>query len=272
MTRIKRGLRRASLGAAVVGVAWLSFATAASAFSFVNGDVILTFVKGGSEVIVDVGQAPTGATGVSFDPGSLAGILPSTFGGTLTGADWTALAVRNPDLTTSNTSAGPVPAYNIIISTTQDVNQVGYNDIGNAQAALSPANGGTAWFQMLKQIGAANGGSILTNTANELVISASLLQSYTGNVGFGTDKVANNLPITTSAIFGPVTPGTPQTESMPLYELIQNLTEDPFGSGNFNLGVTVKSLGSIAAIPEPGTVLLVGAGLLGLARFGRRRA
>ena len=272
MTQLKRELRRALLGAAVVGVAWLSAATSASAFSFVNGDLILTFVKGGNEVIVNEGQAPTGATGVTFDPGALASILPSSFGGTLVGADWTALGVRAPDLMTSNTSAGPINAYNIIMTTTKDPTLVDYNSLGAAQAVISPAGGATGWFQMLKQIGAANGGTILTNNASQLVISTALLQSYTGNVGFGTDKVANNLPITTSAIFGPVTPGTPQTESMPLYELIQNLTEDPFGSGNFNLGVTVKSLGSIAAIPEPGTVLLVGAGLLGLARFGRRRA
>jgi hypothetical protein len=100
------------------------------------------------------------------------------------------------------------------------------------------------------------------------VISTALLQSYSGNLGLGTDEVGNTLPISTSAIFGT---GANQTESLPLYELIQNLTETPLGSGNFNFLVTVNRLGSIAPIPEPGTVLLVGAGLLGLARFGRRR-
>jgi len=270
MSRFKYGLRRALLGAAVASGAWLASATSASAFSYANGDLILVFVNKGFEVIVNEGQTPTGPTGVSFDPSQLTGILPSTWSGTLVGADWTALSVRNPDLTTNNTSAGPVSALNLILSTTQNVNQVGYLDIGNAQPVLSPAGGGTGWFQMLKQIGAANGGDILRNTANQLVISSALStgQSYLNNVGFGTDTVGNTLPITTSAIFGL---GAGQTESMPLYELIQNLTEDPFGSGNFDFGVTLNSLGQIQAIPEPGTVLLLGAGLLGLVRFGSRR-
>ena len=278
LTNLFSSSRRALLGIAFAWVGGLSSATPASAFSFTNGDVILTFVKAGFEVIVDAGQAPAGPTGLGFDPSALNSILPPAFipsGGTaptLTGADWTALAVRNPDLFNNSTSAGPVPAYNLIASTLGNASVVDYNSIGNSQAVLSPAGGATGWFQTLKQIGAVNGSTILTNTASQLVIASSLLQSYAGNVGFGTDKIGNTFPISTGAIFGPVTPGTPQTESLPLYEFIQALTEVPFGSGNFNFGVQVNSLGSIHAIPEPGTVLLVGAGLLGLARFGRRRS
>jgi hypothetical protein len=236
----------------------LASATPASAFSYANGDLILVFVKGGFEVIANEGQTPTSGANLVVQGNTLP--LPPSFGGTVFAADWTALSVRNPNQT-ADVAGATLNTYNLILTSTQDPSQIQYNDIGNAQAVLSPAGGGTGWLQMLTQIGPANSSTILTNTANTLVISSGLLQSYETNVGLGTDTVGNTLPISTSSIV--------DADTMPLYELIQNPTVPP--AGGLHLGVTLDTLGQITVTPEPGTALLLGAGLLGLVHFGRRR-
>ena len=233
----------------------------ASAFSIANGNLIVTFVKNGFELILNVGDAPTTPTGVQLDATSLA--LPSQFGGSLEGAKWTALAVRNPDLLFTDPELFGAPQSNLILTTNGDPSVIGYSQIADAQAQLQPANQGAAWFSLLRAVGSANGTSILENTATRLVIGSSLFASYTGNVGFASDAVGNTLPLSTAGVVSANVIGS----ALPLYELLQTITLP-----NFDLGAQVVPLGVVRLVPEPGTAVLLLAGLAGLARYGRRDA
>lgn len=253
-------LRRAALGL-VTAAALSATATPASAFSIANGNLVVTFVKNGFELILNVGSAPASATGVFIDATTLA--LPAAFGGSLSGAKWTALAVRNPDATFSDPELFGAPQSNIILTTSGDPSVVSFSQIADGQAQLQPANQGAAWFALLRAVGAANGTSILENTASRLVIGTALFASYTGNVGFASDAVGNTLPLSTAGVVSAAVIGS----SLPLYELLQDIALP-----SFDLGTQVASLGSVRLVPEPGTALLVVMGLLGLGRFGRRNA
>jgi hypothetical protein len=257
-------LRRALLGMAFAAGAIFASATPASAFSYSNGNLVVAFVKNGFELILNLGATPVGPTGVNINATTLA--LPSQFGGSLDGAKWTALSVRNPDAQFTGDLAGVAQA-NIILSTNSSPSLITFNDVGNAQAQLQPANQGTAWFALIKGLGSANGTSILENTASRLVIGTGLFASYTGVLGFVTDAVANTLPLSTAAIVSAAVIGS----QIPLYEVTQSATLIP-GTPDYDLGTQVGSLGALRLVPEPGTALLLGAGLLGLVRFGHSRA
>jgi hypothetical protein len=256
-------LYRALAGSAVAAGALLLSASPASAFSYANGDLVVAFVKNGFELILNLGQTTSvpGVTGI--DVTTLT--VPPQFSGGLDGAKWTALSVRNPDAQFGGDLAG-VPQNNIILTTEDDPSIVSFNNIGDAQAQLQPPNSGQAWFFLLKSVGAANGTSIIENSATRMVIGTSLYASYTGVLGFNTDAIANTMPLSTAGFVSASVIGS----ELPLFELTQTATALP--SGDFDLGTQIGELGVVRLVPEPGTLLLLGAGLAGLARFGRRDA
>ena len=212
-------------------------------------------------MILNLGTTPTSAGAIDINVPGLA--LPAQFGGSLEGATWTGLSVRNPDAQFSGDLAG-VPQYNIILTTEADPNVISFNNVGDAQAQLQPPNNGNAWFGLLKGLGAANGTTILENASDRLVVGTGLFASYTSVLGFGSNAVANTLPLSTAGIVSASVIG----DLLPLFEVIQTAV---FDGNDFVLGAQVDPLGPVRLVPEPGTALLLGAGLIGLIRFGRDR-
>lgn len=254
-------LRRALLGMAFCAGALLASATPSAAFSYANGDLVVAFVKNGFELILNLGTTPNSPGAIGIDVPGL--VLPAQYGGSLEGATWTAFSVRAPEAQFSGDLAG-VPQANIILTTNSNPGVVSFNNVGDAQAQLQPPNGGMAWFSLLKSVGAANGTSILENAADRLVIGTGLYASYTGVLGFGSNAVANTLPLSTAGIVSASVIG----DELPLYEVIQTAE---FDGNDFILGTQVNPLGPVRLVPEPGTALLIGAGLAGLIGFGRNR-
>lgn len=269
----------------VAAVAALSGAAApASAFLFVSGgnaesgDLVAVWAKNGFEWIVNLG--PVEALG----SGTIASFaVPTQFGvDALVGAKFTALAVPNPDAAYTNLGFPPPepPQPNIALTTLGEPLDIGPLDIGNAQAVLDTPTGGLTWLTLLNSIPAAGSADVIVNDDDEALISATLFASYALNVGFTTDTIANNIPLSTA-----VTIESPGYE-IPLYAVFQTLTqvgEDyVFGSEVTQLGTLVGDDGqsgnailSLEPVPEPADAALaaVAAGMLGaLAATGRGRA
>jgi hypothetical protein len=112
-----RSLRRGVLGTALAAATIIASSTPASAFSYANGNLVVSFVKNGFELILNLGATANVPAVTAIDAISLA--LPSQFGGSLEGAKWTALSVRNPDAQFGGDLAG-VPQNNIILTTNAD--------------------------------------------------------------------------------------------------------------------------------------------------------
>jgi hypothetical protein len=177
--RIDRIAARAPLGLALL------LAAPAPALQIDPGDLVGVFVKGGTEVVVNLGPA---------DPGGMLDLAANVFDnpefdGSASGAKFVGLAVEDPGRTVNVPGVGPVLAHNLVY-TSQVVDPMPTDaEIEVAMNAVDVAlPGANTWFNLLRQ---------LPGSDTE-VIATSEAFSYTNVLGFGTDAVANSFTFSTA--------------------------------------------------------------------------
>jgi hypothetical protein len=235
----------------LLGLAFAVVAGRADALSIANGDLIVTLQKGGTELYVNLGNAFQ--TGDSLDLTSdISGL--SGFGGSLVGAKVVGLAVAEPGRTV-DTVFGTFPLENIIFTTLASDPQPTSSEIEQAMNATDTAATSTAWFHLLRAIAGNNQSS--GNSA-----------SYESNLGLTTDAIGNRFMFSTAGVIG-----NDGTLTINVYSAVRGYEDfgiDPARSVEL-IGALVFGEGdTLTYVPEPGTLLLMGAGLLGLAALDRR--
>jgi hypothetical protein len=226
------------LGGALGALAILVLSQSAGAFSYVSGggtgsgDLIAVWVKNGYELIANLGPISSVHQGVllSFQ-------VPDEFDLDLSGAKFTALGVPDNDMTYPVDQVPVDPPLfrpNLVLTTGSDPSAIDPFGLGSAQAVLDPAQGGTAWFQLLTAIPSATGSGtdIVVNDPDRLLIRSSYVTSYTSLIGFATDQIANNISVSTAVNVDDT------TYTVGFYEVLQTLD---FGTGTF--GTHVDPLG-----------------------------
>jgi len=261
------------LAGACCALALLVSPRPAAAFIFTSGnnsragDLVAVWVKNGFELILNLGP-------VDSIPESLPGFaVPNEFDNNLSGAKFTALAVPNPVMTYPGFNP-PLPDANIAMTSLADPTGMTYVQVANAQAGLDAYTGGIdAWLRKLNTIDPAGGPGtqIIENTDTRLVISTSLFASYTGNIGFATDQIANTISVSTATIVDPNSTGDPY--SIDLWYSLQVRTPvkgtDVSMLGTFNGDAGSSGTGMLSFAPEPEGA--AAAALLAVAFLARRR-
>ncbi len=254
----KTRMRGAAIGAAFALAGAIALAAQpAAAFSYATDDLLLMISKSGTEATVNLGQLGSGTSPLS------ASIDLTSFGGSLSGATYRLLAepVRASDAPNSQNemvfSAAPgvnVPSYASSDTLVNGLAAVSFlfDDSPNGYApALGLVGPGTA--------------NILSNTATQITYPESNGISYKAKLNAtGGDTLNSNFPFGIGTLFD-------TSSSTTLWDA--QINQDFTGSILKELG-TVTLSGSTATfspVPEPGTLLLLGAGLSGLVVFGRRK-
>jgi len=250
---------RRRLGAAVALLLGLGLAAPVQGLQIEDGDFIGVFVKGGTEVIVNLGPATPGGE-VDLAPALFAG---EPFNGSLADVKFVGLAVEDPDRTVNVPGFGVFPQENIVYTTLVESPMPEDSQIELAMNSVDQASpGAVAWFNLLRQ---------LAGTTSETV---AITDSFSYTVvlsAFGQDTIGANMPFSTagmldsneqltitihSAVRGYESFGGPATEWTPLSQLVID-------------GTAV----SFQAVPEAPAALgtLAGAATLGFAARRRRR-
>jgi hypothetical protein len=232
--------------ALVAGLAVAGFSSSASAIPLVNGDLLVVLQKSGTEVLVNLGNYASSHTA---DLTAAASAL-----GGLEGAKVAVVGVIEPGRT-MDFGFGDFPAENILFSTLATSFNIEDTQIEVAMSVTDTALSSAAWFWQLRSV-----------ASNVIPTSASF--SYQNNLGLGTDAIANSLSF---SIAGLITGG-----SLTLDIISAARGYPDFGGPSKVVGsagslvISGNSL-TFTVIPEPGTLVLLAAGLGGLAAFQRRQ-
>lgn len=241
-------MHRKKLGL-LLGLALAVVAGRADAISIANGDLIVTLQKGGTELYVNLGDAFNANDNLDLTA-TIASL--SGFGGSLAGAKVVGLAVAEPGRTV-DFGFGALPQENIIFTTLETSPIPENGAIEQAMGVTDTSAASSAWFWQLRAVGNSQ------PTSNSA--------SYEQNLGLATDAVANRFPFSTAGIIA-----GDGTLTIAVYSAVRGY-EDFGGPARSiqQIGALVFGAGdTLSYVPEPGTLLLVGAGLLGLAGLDRR--
>lgn len=259
--KLKRSLRRAAMLLAAAGMVTGGYAGSAHAFSYSTGDLIGVVVANSTEMIVNLTSSPSSATFT----------MPSQFNGSITSdaaAKFVALGVldnnaQDPSiLYSAGSSIDPTPPDQLSAFTFG-------GDVTAAGNALDvpPSQGFLSFLANFPPTGT----GIVSNTANELVIASSNSSGYESSLdSLGNDEINNSMPFSVALGFGGGTTASgnlwqSQADATNAFNVFVNLQGTISAHDNGDGTMTF----AFATVPEPGTLLLLGSGLMGLLVVGR---
>jgi hypothetical protein len=221
----------------LLGLGFALVASGAQAIPITDGQVYVVISKNGTELHLNLGaiDAPH-----NLDLSSqIAGI--SAFGGNLSGATVAAIGVLDRTRLTDDFGFGPQPWENLAFTTTFDPSALEDTNIAGGM------NTTVLWLNTIAAVASA---TVLTTNSSSygLFLGSDVGSQFPFSINGTADAV---IPMFTASR-GYAEFGGPPKE----------ITEIGF--------LSVTSAGMLTYVPEPGTLLLLGAGLAGLARLGRR--
>jgi len=265
------------LGLAVGIASSLVCARPGLAFTYNTGDLVTVFVNGGNEFIADLGPLSSLTSGspiVLSTSSSLGG--SGGLGGIVT-----AFATQPPFSGTPRTiwfttdpSINP-PSFDNNAKITHPTYTAG---IQGAQTSLDTGSTGGSpdFLQNLNGITVGGTGVIFVGTSTLGLSANNNASSYTNQIGLGTNTINNNLPFSTAATLATTVPSGGQV--VDLWEAVNTALGKSTTTLYGTLDVNGNSAGdgsqitiTFNLIPEPGTALLLGMGLAGVAWTGGRR-